>query len=113
VHGTASSAGPVSSSAARLRHVVNNQRFCVLPDASVANLASAVLSRAMHRLSGDYSESWGYPALIAETFTDPSRWLLPRHELRALGQHRWMGPLQLRLRLPRQLEVGVGEDPAP
>ena len=57
----------------RLRHVVNNQRFCVLPDARVANLASAVLSRALRRLSGDYSESWGYPVLIAETFTDPSR----------------------------------------
>ena len=41
----------------RLRHVVNNQRFCVLPDARVANLASAVLSRALRRLSGDYSES--------------------------------------------------------
>ena len=57
----------------RLRHVVNNQRFCVLPDARVANLASAVLSRSLRRLSGDYAESWGYPALVAETFTDPSR----------------------------------------
>jgi hypothetical protein len=57
----------------RLRHVVNNQRFCVLPEARVANLASAVLSRSLSRLSGDYADVWGYPVLIAETFTDPSR----------------------------------------
>jgi hypothetical protein len=30
---------------ARLRHVVNNQRFCVLPAGQRDNLASAVLSR--------------------------------------------------------------------
>lgn len=57
----------------RLRHVVNNQRFCVLPEERVPNLASAVLSRSLARLSSDYVDVWGYPALIAETFTDPSR----------------------------------------
>lgn len=57
----------------RLRHVVNNQRFCVLPDARVPNLASAVLAGSLHRLSNDYEEVWGYPVLIAETFTDPAR----------------------------------------
>jgi predicted transposase YbfD/YdcC len=57
----------------RLRYVVNNQRFCVLPEARVPNLASGVLSRALARLSSDYADVWGYPALIAETFTDPSR----------------------------------------
>jgi len=57
----------------RLRYVVNNQRFCILPESRVANLASAVLSRALARLSGDYADVWGYPVLVAETFTDPSR----------------------------------------
>jgi len=57
----------------RLRHVANNQRFCVLPESRVSNLASAVLSRALARLSSDYVDVWGYPVLIAETFTDPSR----------------------------------------
>ena len=34
----------------RLRFVTNNQRFCVLPGQSRPNLASAVLSRVLHRL---------------------------------------------------------------
>ena len=51
----------------RLRYVVNNQRFCVLPETRVANLASAVLSRALRRLSGDYSESW--PGVIGASRT--------------------------------------------
>jgi len=34
---------------ARLRHVVNNQRFCVLPGGRRRNLASAVLARALRR----------------------------------------------------------------
>lgn len=57
----------------RLRHVVNNQRFCVLPEARVANLASAVLGRSLRRLCGDYERVRGYPVLVAETFTDPAR----------------------------------------
>ena len=39
---------------ARLRHVVNNQRFCVLPAGGRPNLASAVLARVLRRLAGDY-----------------------------------------------------------
>jgi len=39
---------------ARLRHVVNNQRFCVLPTGGRPNLASAVLARVLRRLAGDY-----------------------------------------------------------
>jgi hypothetical protein len=38
----------------RLKHVANNQRFCVLPAGRRPNLASAVLSRVLSRLSGDY-----------------------------------------------------------
>jgi predicted transposase YbfD/YdcC len=57
----------------RLRYVANNQRFCILPDTQAPNLASAVLGRALARLSSDYSDVWGHPVLIAETFTDPSR----------------------------------------
>jgi len=58
---------------ARLRYVVNNQRFCVLPEGRRPNLASAVLARALRRLSGDYQASYGHPVLVAETFTDPAR----------------------------------------
>ncbi len=58
---------------ARLRYVVNNQRFCVLPQGRRPNLASAVLARALRRLSSDYQASYGHPVLVVETFTDPAR----------------------------------------
>ena len=57
----------------RLRFVVNNQRFCVLPDGRRPNVASAVLSRTLRRLSGDHVAVYGHPVLLVETFTDPSR----------------------------------------
>jgi Domain of unknown function (DUF4338)/DDE_Tnp_1-associated len=57
----------------RLRHVANNQRFCVLPAGRRPNLASAVLSRVLTRLSGDYLAAYGHRVLAVETFTDPAR----------------------------------------
>ena len=59
----------------RLRYVANNQRFCVLPGARRANLASAVLARTLRRLSNDVEAAYGHPVLLVETFTDPSRHL--------------------------------------
>jgi hypothetical protein len=56
-----------------LRHIVNNQRFCVLPAGRKPNLASAVLARALRRICGDYQARWGHPVLVVETFTDPAR----------------------------------------
>jgi Domain of unknown function (DUF4338)/DDE_Tnp_1-associated len=58
---------------ARLIHVANNQRFCVLPAGRVPNLASAVLGRALRRLSDDYLAVYGHRVLAVETFTDPAR----------------------------------------
>lgn len=57
----------------RLRYVVNNQRYCVLPDGRRKNLASHVLSRTLRRLSGDYESRWGHPVMVVETFVDPAR----------------------------------------
>jgi predicted transposase YbfD/YdcC len=57
----------------RLRFVANNQRFCVLPGRRRKNLASAVLSRTLRRLSADAEHLYGDPVLLVETFTDPSR----------------------------------------
>ena len=57
----------------RLRYVLNNQRFCVLPDGRRPNLASAVLARTLRRLSADFEAAYGHPVLLVETFTDPSR----------------------------------------
>jgi Domain of unknown function (DUF4338)/DDE_Tnp_1-associated/Transposase DDE domain len=59
----------------RLRYVVGNQRLCVLPAGRRPNLASAVLARTLRRLSSDYQTRWGHPALVVETFVDPSRHL--------------------------------------
>ena len=58
---------------ARLRHVANNQRFCVLPAGRRPNLASAVLSRVLVRLSCDYLAAYGHRVVAVETFTDPAR----------------------------------------
>lgn len=57
----------------RLRYVMNNQRFCVLPGARRPNLASAVLARSLRRLSGDVEAAYGHPVVLVETFTDPAR----------------------------------------
>ncbi|MGH9056136.1 MAG: Druantia anti-phage system protein DruA, partial [Acidimicrobiales bacterium] len=48
----------------RLRYVVNNQRYCVLPAARRHNLASLVLARSLRRLSGDFQARWGHPVLL-------------------------------------------------
>jgi hypothetical protein len=58
---------------ARLRHIANNQRFCVLPEGRVPNLASAVLARTLRRLDGDYLHVYGHRVVAVETFTDPAR----------------------------------------
>ncbi len=59
----------------RLRFVASNQRFCVLPAGRRQNAASAVMARALARLSSDWVEAWGHPVLLVETFVDPSRHL--------------------------------------
>jgi hypothetical protein len=55
----------------RLPMVVNNSRFLILPDVSVPNLASRVLSLNMKRLSHDWQAAHGHPIYLAETFVDP------------------------------------------
>lgn len=56
----------------RLRFVVNNVRFCLLPPAR-PNLASRVLALNLRRLSADWERAYGHPVLLAETFVDPAR----------------------------------------
>ena len=57
----------------RLRLVANNTRFLILPWARTPNLASRALSLSARRLSSDMEAALGHPALLAETFVDPSR----------------------------------------
>ena len=57
---------------ARLRFIVNNARFLILPEVRVPNLASKVLSLNARRLSADWHLVYGHPVVPAETFVDPT-----------------------------------------
>ena len=57
----------------RLALVANNVRFLLLPDRTVPNLGSAVLSRVLARLSADWQARYEHPILIVETFVDAER----------------------------------------
>ena len=57
----------------RLHLIANNSRFVILGPGGVPNLASRVLGLSLRRLSADIRAAHGYPALLAETFVDVSR----------------------------------------
>jgi hypothetical protein len=57
----------------RLKLVVNNSRFLILPDWHIPNLGSRVLSLCQKRLSSDWQHAFGHPVLLLETFVDPRR----------------------------------------
>lgn len=57
----------------RLRLVVNNSRFLILPQGTVPNLGSKVLRMVLGRLSNDWQNRYGHPVLIVETFVDPEQ----------------------------------------
>lgn len=60
--------------ASRLRYVVNNSRYLVLPEfAKTKNLASKILSLTTDRLSADWEQRYGYPILAVETYVDPEQ----------------------------------------
>lgn len=54
----------------KLRCVVNNTRFLVLPTGRQPHLASRVLGLSCQRLGEDWKTRYGYQILIAETFVD-------------------------------------------
>ena len=57
----------------RLKFVVNNWRFLILPNFKIPNLASKILSLNLKRLSDDWLEKYNHPVLIVETFVDTSK----------------------------------------
>jgi len=57
----------------RLSLIANNTRFLILPDITIKNLASRILSLNLKRLSSDWQMIHGHPLLLAETFVDPNR----------------------------------------
>ena len=58
---------------AHLSRIVSNSRFLIFPGVKVKNLASAVLGKALARISGDWEERFGIRPWIVETFVDPAR----------------------------------------
>ena len=57
----------------RLKLVVNNSRFLILPGWHVPNLGSRVLALCQKRLCSDWVTLFGYPVVLMETFVDPRR----------------------------------------
>ena len=57
----------------RLKLVVNNSRFLILPDWHIQNLGSRILSLCKRRLCGDWEQTFGHPVVLLETFVDPQR----------------------------------------
>ena len=52
----------------RLKLIVNNSRFLILPDWHVFNLGSRVLSLCQGRLASDWEEMFGHGVVLLETF---------------------------------------------
>ena len=67
----------------RLKYVINNWRFLILPEFHIKNLASAILSLNMRRISHDWQKKYKHPVLLAETFVDPSKFI--GHSYKACG----------------------------
>lgn len=57
----------------RLKLVVNNSRFLILPDCHIPNLGSRILSLCQKRLCRDWEQTFGHPVVLLETFVDPQR----------------------------------------
>lgn len=55
---------------ARLQLLANNTRFCVLPAFQRPNVASRTLALCERRLSQDWTDAFGHPIVLLETFVD-------------------------------------------
>lgn len=56
-----------------IRHVVNNNRFLLLPWVRCKNLASHLLGLSARIIGRDWHAFYGYPAYLLETFVDQAR----------------------------------------
>ena len=57
----------------RLRFVVNNARFLILPWVQSRHLASRLLALAVRRLPKDWQRRYGYRPVLVETFVETRR----------------------------------------
>ena len=79
-----------------LKHVVNNNRFLILPWVRVKNLASHLLAKALEHLKIDWFFLYGIKPYAAETFVDSSRYpgiCYKAANWRYLGQTRGFGKI--------------------
>jgi hypothetical protein len=51
--------------------IVNNNRFLILPQVHIPNLASHALALAARRLRADWQARYGYEPVLLETFVEP------------------------------------------
>ena len=58
----------------RLKQVINNSRFLILPWVKVHNLASKTLSMASKQIADDWQDAHAYRPVLIETFVDSSRY---------------------------------------
>lgn len=56
-----------------LHHIASNSRFLILPWVNIPHLASHVLAQNIKRLNRDWTERFGFPLWLLETFVDLSR----------------------------------------
>jgi len=78
----------------RLKYVVNNQRFLILPGVRIRNLASKTLALNVRRLSADWEAVFTHPVVLAETFVDQKRFCGTCYRAagwKALGRTRGFG----------------------
>lgn len=58
---------------AQRRHfVVQNSRLLIMPDITLNNLSSRILSLCSKRLNADWEANFGHPVMLIETFVDPA-----------------------------------------
>lgn len=58
---------------ANINNLTNNTRFLILPWVRVPHLASHILGRVMHRVQKDWTNKYGHPIHIVETFVERDR----------------------------------------
>src|SRR5947209_9177895 len=56
-----------------IRFIAYNTRFLIVPWVQVPHLASHILGRIAHRVSGDWEDLYEHPIYFLETFVDPAR----------------------------------------
>ena len=60
---------------AMLPHLVNNNRFLILPWVNIKNLASRILSKSLQRLQKDWKYQYNIALYMVETFIDREKYL--------------------------------------